>query len=177
MPDEREKVLDLSLMKKCVDNGEYTRVLCFHLAFKQVLATVHVPGPGKYLARNAIKKVYRSAVALAFPWFDVSNPAANYEANTVEERVVRPPGEDHVYADRKLTSRAVEKVDEQNEISEQVPRWKKYRKRNRAILAKDTRKCLFCHQLGDAEKSRLIYFRQNGELLNNLQITTVKCTD
>ena len=177
VPDEREKVLDLSLMKKCVDNGEYTRVLSFHLAFKQVLATVHVPGPGKYLARNAIKKVYRSAVALAFPWFDVSNPAANYEANTVEERVVRPPGEDHVYADRKLTSRAVEKVDEQNEISEQVPRWKKYRKRSRAILAKDTRKCLFCHQQGDAEKSRLIYFRQNGELLNNLHITTDKCTD
>ena len=51
-------------------------------------------------------------MALAFPWFDVSNPAANYEANTLEERVVRPPGEDHVYADRKLTSRAVEKVDE-----------------------------------------------------------------
>ena len=163
--DEREQVLDLSQMKKCVDDCEYTRVLSFHLAFKQVLATVHVPGPGKYLARNAIKKVYKSAVALAFPWFDVSNPAANYEANTVEERMVRPPTGDHVYADRRLiSSRAAEKVDEQNEISEQVPRWKKYRKRNRAILARDTRKCLFCHQQGDADRSRLIYFRQNGEV-------------
>ena len=166
---EREKVLDLSQMKKCVDNGEYTRVLSFHLAFKQVLATVHVPGPGKYLARNAIKKVYKSAMALAFPWFDVSNPAANYEANSVEERMVRPPNSDHVYADRKLTSRADEKMDEQNEISEQVPTWKKYKKRNRAILAKDTRKCLFCHQQGDADRSRLIYFRQNGELMNHLR--------
>ena len=171
---EREKVLDLSKMKECVDSAEYSRVLSFHLAFKQVLATVHVPGPGKYLARNAIKKVYKSAVAVAFPWFDVSNPAANYEANSVEERVVRPPNVDHVYADRSLTSGgAAEKADEQNEISEQVPRWKKYGKRSRAVLAKDTRKCLFCHQQGDAERSRLIYFRQNGELIHPLTILTI----
>ena len=166
---ERERVLDLTGMKASVDNGEYSRVLSFHLAFKQVLATVHVPGPGKALARNAIKKVYKSAMALAFPWFDVSNPAANYEANSVEERMVRPPDRDHVYADRRLTaaSRAAAdgKADEQSEISEQVPRWKKYRKRSRAALARDTRKCLFCHQLGDADNSRLIYFRQNGELI------------
>ena len=165
---ERERVLDLTGMKAAVDNGEYSRVLSFHLAFKQVLATVHVPGPGKYLARNAIKKVYKSAMAVAFPWFDVSNPAANYEANSVEERMVRPPDRDHVYADRRLTSRAAadNKADEQSEISEQVPRWKKYRKRSRAALARDTRKCLFCHQQGDADKSRLIYFRQNGELVS-----------
>ena len=160
--DEHEKVLDLTRMKQCVENGEYTRVLAFHLAFKQVLATVHVPGPGKYLARNAIKKVYKSAMAMAFPWFDVSNPAANYEANTVEENMVRPPNEDHTYAEGELTTRAKEQLDGQSEICEQVPRWKKYKKRRRATLAEDKRKCLFCHQQGDADKSRLIYFRQNG---------------
>jgi hypothetical protein len=129
------EVLDLAKMQDHVNNGLYTRVLAFHLAFKQVLSTVHVPGPGKYLARNALKKVYKRAMAEVFPWFDLANPAANYEALTAEESAVLPPSADHCYADYKLAKYRPPIDDEEvacdvdELLEERLPAWKGYPKR------------------------------------------------
>ena len=159
------EVLDLTGLKEKVDNDEYKSVLAFHLDFKRVCLTVHVPGPSKYLQRNHLKNAYSHIMKEVFPWFDVTNPSANFEPSTIPESTVIPPYAEHDYSDHSLVlynEKLLKEDPNQNE-----PSWKKMKgcgKVSKAKKDEDKRRCSLCLSIGDLHPNgpgRLVYFRQN----------------
>eukprot|EP00094_Tigriopus_californicus_P001742 TCALIF_01684-PB protein Name:"Similar to trx Histone-lysine N-methyltransferase trithorax (Drosophila virilis)" AED:0.11 eAED:0.18 QI:0/0.63/0.41/0.91/0.90/1/12/267/3483 len=159
--DNDDEVLDLAKVTERLESGLYSSVLRFHLDIKKVVQTVHVPGPAKYLHRNQFKKQYSLIMKEIFPWFDIANPCAHFEPLTIQDMTVKPPYDDHSYANNELKTK---KEPHQRVVVVPLnrPSWK--RSRIPVKREKDFRRCLMCSQLGDdhPEKAgRLIYYRQN----------------
>ena len=92
-----------------------------------------------------------------FPWFDVSNPSATYEPQTLEDSTVKIPYSDHPYADSELIHHKPKQISKKS-----APGWKLGLKRPDLTL--DSRKCTLCLKTGDGDKmleGRLLYYRHN----------------
>jgi hypothetical protein len=150
-----DDVLDLNRLVANVESNQYKSVLIFHLNFKRVAETVHVLGPNKAKAKDDLFDAYTMVLRQVFPWFDVQKPLAHFEPLTVEDAVVRPPYQDHSYADWYLKTH-------HKKVGENPPKWKSSPKIK--TLGLDQRSCQFCGQYGDKGQDaagRLLYFRQN----------------
>ena len=152
-----DAVLDLARLAANVESNHYSSVLAFHLAFKRVLATVHVKGPLKEAAKKNLFNEYVVIAREIFPWFDCNNPSAGFEPESVSDSAVKSPNVDHEYADYTL-----EKYNETHDVKIIPPMWKN--QTQFISYTSDTRQCLLCHQNRDGcadGVGRLVYFRKN----------------
>ena len=137
-----EKVLDLNQMLK----KSYLNMLDFHLDLKKVMHSVN-----NEKDQLDLNEEYSKLIRDIFPWFDVTNPKANYESQDV---IVDEPHIDHIYCNNKQL------MDGESGLN--PPEWKK--SEPKLPPEEDIRKCLLCHRLRDGSSAgvgRLLYFRQN----------------